>query len=114
MTECSASLDNLFHALADPTRRAVIEQLSRGTASVSELAQHHNMALQSFSQHLKVLEDCGLVRTRKAGRVRICEISADNLAKAEDWISQQKKVWCETFSRLDDYLSNLQNGETQE
>ncbi|GHB31497.1 transcriptional regulator [Pseudovibrio japonicus] len=114
MTEYSVSLDNVFHALADPTRRAVIEQLSHGRASVSELAKHHNMALQSFSQHLKVLEDCGLVRTQKVGRVRTCEISENDLARAEHWISQQKKAWNDTFNRLDDYLCRIQTKEGNE
>lgn len=106
-------LDNVFRALADPTRRAVVQRLSRGPASVSELAAPFDMALPSFLQHLRVLEDSGLVRSKKAGRVRTCEIKPRQLATAETWIARQRAVWEARFDRLDAYLRNLQaEGDT--
>jgi DNA-binding transcriptional ArsR family regulator len=83
----------VFHALADPTRRAVLQRLSRGTAPVSELAEPFDMALPSFLQHLKVLEGCGLLRSRKSGRVRTCQIAPEPLEAAEDWMATQRALW---------------------
>ena len=108
MTEYSESLNRVFHALADPTRRAVIQQLSSGPASVTELARPYDMALQSFSQHLRVLEDSGLIRSTKVGRVRRCEMADQALSSAERWILDQRRRWTEQFDRLDAYLSELQ------
>jgi len=112
MAEFQHNLDQVFHALSDPTRRAVIQQLGAGPASVTKLAEPHKMALQSFSQHLKVLEDSGLVVTAKEGRVRTCSIADDALVKAQEWIAGQRRRWTEQFDRLDVYLSELQEGET--
>lgn len=103
-------LDNVFRALADPTRRAVLKQLSRGPASVSELAQPFEMALPSFLQHLKVLEDSGLVRSQKIGRVRTCEVSAAQLGKAERWISQQREIWAGRLDRMEQVVQSLKSG----
>ena len=100
-------LDRVFHALADPTRRAVVERLCRGPASVSELARPFGMALPSFAQHLDVLETCGLVTSRKAGRVRTCTLAARRLAAAEHWMEKQRAHWERRLDRLDSYLSNL-------
>jgi len=107
-----ASLDNVFHALADPTRRAVLNQLSQGPASVSELAKPFKMALPSFVQHLQVLENSGLIRSKKIGRVRTCQIQTKPLTKAEDWIADQRALWTSRFDRLEDYVEKLQ-AETQ-
>ena len=104
-------LDTVFRALADPTRRAVLHQLSQGPASVSELAQPFEMALPSFLQHLQVLEDGGLIRSRKTGRVRTCEIQPDPLATAENWIAEQRAIWEGRLDRLDAYLKTLQETE---
>ena len=107
MPNYNASLDRVFRALADPTRRAVIERLCTGPASVSDLAQPFRMALPSFSQHLDVLEACGLVTSRKTGRVRVCRLAPRRLAAAERWIEQQRAHWERRLGQLDDYLSTL-------
>jgi DNA-binding transcriptional ArsR family regulator len=85
--------DRVFHALADPTRRAVLERLSIGVAPVSELAEPFDMALPSFLQHLKVLESCGLVRSRKSGRIRTYQMSPRPLRAAEGWMSKRRALW---------------------
>ena len=100
-------LDRVFQALADPTRRAVLQRLSRGTAPVSELAEPFDMALPSFLQHLKVLEGCGLVSSRKAGRVRTYQLSPQPLKAAEDWIAEQRALWERRLDQLDRYLEEL-------
>ena len=105
------ALDTVFRALADPTRRAVLHQLSQGPASVSDLAQPFEMALPSFLQHLQVLEEGGLIRSRKTGRVRTCEIQPDPLATAENWIAEQRAIWEGRLDRLDAYLKSLQETE---
>lgn len=106
------SLDRVFSALADPTRRAVVQRLAKGPATVSELAQPFSMALPSFLQHLRVLEDCGLVRSRKQGRVRTCEVDPGSLATAERWFAEQRALWEGRLDRLEAYLQVLQGRET--
>ncbi len=98
MPNKSEQLNRVFQALADPTRRAVLERLSSGPASMSELAQPFKMTLPSFSQHLDVLEKCGLVRSRKAGRVRTYQLTPQRLKVAVHWIDKQRAHW---ESRLD-------------
>ena len=93
--------------LADPTRRAVLERLSTGPAPVSELAQQFDMALPSFTQHLKVLEGCGLVLSRKAGRVRTYQIAPRPLNVAAHWIVRQRALWRRRLDQLDDYLKKM-------
>jgi DNA-binding transcriptional ArsR family regulator len=100
-------LNRVFQALADPTRRAVLERLSSGPAPMSELAQPFNMALPSFSQHLDVLENCGLVRSQKTGRVRTYQLEPQPLQVAEQWITEQRAIWESRLDQLDDYLLNL-------
>lgn len=90
MLNHSPPLDRVFHALADPTRRAMIERLGIGTATVSELAQPLAMSLAAVVQHLQVLEDSGLVRTQKTGRVRTCQLDRDGLGAAQRWIGQHR------------------------
>lgn len=102
------SLDGVFHALSDSTRRAVLARLSTGPASVSELAQPFEMALPSFMQHLKVLEGSGLVSTQKEGRVRTCEMEPAALTTAQDWIAEQKALWEGRLDRLEAYLDDIQ------
>ena len=104
-------LDAVFQALADPTRRGMIARLSRGPASVSELAEPFDMSLPAVVQHLQVLETSGLVRSRKVGRVRTCQIEPKALMSAQDWIAGQRASWEARFDRLDDYLKELQAGE---
>src|SRR5271157_3687580 len=93
MLNQSADLDRLFHALADPARRAMMERLSRGPAAVSELARPLPMSLPAVMQHLGVLEAAGLVRSEKLGRVRTCSIRADTLSLAEQWINARRQEW---------------------
>jgi DNA-binding transcriptional ArsR family regulator len=107
MPNQSMQLNRVFQALADPTRRAVLERLGRGAAPMTELAQPFKMALPSFSQHLNVLEDCGLVRSRKQGRVRTYQLSPQRLKIAETWMSRQRALWERRFDQLDDYLNTL-------
>ena len=100
------SLDDVFQALADPTRRAVVQQLSLGPSSVSTLAQPFDMALPSFTQHLGVLERCGVIRSHKVGRVRTCEIVPETMILAEEWMCEQRKYWEVRLDALVDYLEN--------
>lgn len=93
-------LDLVFHALADPTRRAIVERLSRSPASVSELAAPLAMSLPAVMQHLQVLEASGLLKTEKQGRVRTCRIDAAILARAEAWLSGRRTLWESNLDRL--------------
>src|SRR5580692_8115055 len=102
-------LDRLFHALADPARRAMIDRLSRGPAPVSELARPLPMSLPSAMQHLGVLQAAGLVRTEKIGRVRTCAIEHQALSHAEQWINARRTEWEHRLDRLGDYLKILEN-----
>jgi DNA-binding transcriptional ArsR family regulator len=107
MANLQNRLDDTFHALADPTRRAVLATLSQGPATVSDLAQPFDMALPTFLQHLKVLEECGLVRSKKVGRVRTCQLRPKPLEDAEGWIGTQRTLWIKRLDQLDDYLKQL-------
>jgi DNA-binding transcriptional ArsR family regulator len=107
MTNQSAQLDRIFRALADPTRRAVLERLSSGPAPVSELARPFKMALPSFSQHLDVLENCGLVRSRKAGRVRTYQLAPRPLKIAEIWMVRQREAWDRRLDQLDNVVKDM-------
>jgi DNA-binding transcriptional ArsR family regulator len=107
MPNQNAELNQVFQALADPTRRAVLQRLSRGPSSVSDLFEPFDMALPSFTQHLGVLEDSGLVRSSKAGRVRTYELAPARLRGAERWLEKQRALWERRLDRLDDYLLDL-------
>ena len=98
-------LDQVFHALADPTRRGMVERLVRGPATVSELSRPLEMSLPAVLQHLQVLEASGLVRSEKAGRVRTCRIEPDALRTAEAWVTGQRTAWETRLDRLGDYLA---------
>jgi len=111
MVNYSPALDRLFLALADPTRRAMVEQLSSGPAPVSELARPLPMSLPSAMQHLGVLEAAGLVRSEKLGRVRTCSINAATLSLAEQWINARRQDWERRLDRLGDYLSSIEDKE---
>jgi DNA-binding transcriptional ArsR family regulator len=104
-----ADLDGLFHALADPARRAIIERLSRGPAPVSELARPLPMSLPAAMQHLGVLQAAGLVRSEKVGRVRICAIEPNALSQAEQWINARRVEWQRRLDRLGEYLKTLES-----
>jgi DNA-binding transcriptional ArsR family regulator len=104
-----ASLDRIFHALADPTRRVLLERLSRGAASVSELAAPLAMSLPAVLQHIAVLEGSGLVRSRKAGRVRTCAVVPAALRAAEHWLAERRGMWQLALERLGDVLAEPEN-----
>lgn len=89
----STHLDNFYAALSDPTRRAVIEQLAAGPATVSSLAAPHDMTMPSFLRHLQVLEKAGLVRSTKKGRVRTCRLETAPLVEAQGWLAWQRAIW---------------------
>jgi len=108
MLNQSTGLDRLFHALADPARRAMVERLSRGPAPVSELARPLPMSLPAAMQHLGVLEAAGIVRSAKIGRVRTCAIEPEVLSQAEQWINARRIEWERRLDRLGDYLKTLE------
>jgi DNA-binding transcriptional ArsR family regulator len=104
--ESTAPLSLVFHALADPTRRLLLERLTRGPASVSELARPLAMSLPAVVQHLQLLEASGLVRTEKVGRVRTCHIETAPLRSAERWIGERRTTWERRFDRLGELLAS--------
>jgi DNA-binding transcriptional ArsR family regulator len=104
-----AALDRVFFALADPGRRRMVERLSRGPASVSELAKPLDMSLSAVVQHLQVLETSGLVRSEKVGRVRTCRMERDVLRGAEDWIVKRRAAWERRLDRLEEYLAKQES-----
>jgi DNA-binding transcriptional ArsR family regulator len=97
-------LDDTFRALADPTRRAMVERLSRGPVAVSELAQPLDMSLAAVVQHVQVLEDTGVIRTEKIGRVRTCRLEPRGLEGAERWIAKRRALWERRLDRLGAFL----------
>jgi DNA-binding transcriptional ArsR family regulator len=101
-----ASLDQVFQALADPTRRTIVERLIASPASVSELAQPLAMSLPAVMQHIGVLESCDVVRSEKVGRVRTCHIQPDTLQQAEEWIGRQRTAWEQRLDRLGQFLAD--------
>jgi len=109
MLNQSPDLDRLFHALADPARRAMVERLSRGPTAVSELARPLPMSLPAAMQHLGVLEAAGLVRSQKVGRVRTCAIEPQALSLAERWINARRIEWDHRLDQLGDYLKTLES-----
>jgi len=113
MDKYSTSLDTIFHALADPTRRAVVQRLAKGPAPVKELAEPYDMALPSFMKHLNVLEEAGLIASKKQGRVRTCSFNPDKLEAAEKWFDEQRALWASRFDNLDTLLSSLQGGNDE-
>jgi DNA-binding transcriptional ArsR family regulator len=106
MPNCSTELDTLFQALSDTTRRTVVERLGRGPAATSELARSFDMALPSFTQHLDVLERCGLVTSRKQGRVRTYRLAPAPLDHAGRWLDTQRTLWQQRLDQLDDHLND--------
>ncbi len=100
----AAPLDAMFQALSDPARRGMIERLSRGSASVSELAQPFAMSLPAILQHLQMLEASGLVRSEKIGRVRTCRLEEAGMRKVEQWVASRRATWEKRLDRLGDFL----------
>jgi DNA-binding transcriptional ArsR family regulator len=109
----SAVADDVFYALSNSTRRKVLEQLSVGPASVSELAAPFDMKLPSFVQHLSVLEQSRLVKSKKRGRVRTYEIRPERFKVAENWLSEQRQMWEARFNRFDKYVKQLKETESK-
>jgi DNA-binding transcriptional ArsR family regulator len=103
-------IDLLFQALADPSRRAMVERLTRGPASVSELARPLAMSMPAVVQHLHVLERSGLVRSEKVGRVRTCAVEPAALRAAESWIAERRTAWEQRLDRLGEYLTENPDG----
>lgn len=103
-----APLDLAFHALSDPTRRAVVSRLAQGEAPVSVLAEPFDMSLPSFAQHLKVLEGCGLVASEKRGRSRWCRLVRSRFDEAADWMEAERRQWTERLDRLEIYLDKAE------
>ncbi|PHM07959.1 ArsR/SmtB family transcription factor [Nostoc sp. 'Peltigera malacea cyanobiont' DB3992] len=102
-----------FAALADPTRRAILAHLAKGEASVSELAKPFKMSLPAISKHIKVLERAGLISRGREAQWRPCQIKAQPLREAADWIEQYRQLWEQRLDQLDDYLHELQTQEKQ-
>jgi len=103
-----SSLDHAFQALSDPTRRGMLSRLSRGPASVSELAAPLRMSLPAVLQHLKALEESGLVSTKKNGRVRTARLEGNALGEAEQWLTDRRTEWAAQADRLESFLATLQ------
>ena len=104
MARTKPDIDGIFRALGDPTRRAIMERLSRGPISVSQLAEPLSITLAAVVQHLQVLEESGLVATEKVGRVRTCRIEPAGLEAAAQWISDRRSIWERRLDRLGDLL----------
>jgi DNA-binding transcriptional ArsR family regulator len=98
----------MFYALSDPSRRSMVEVLSRKEASVSELAEPFRMSMPAVVQHIQVLEECGLIRTQKTGRVRICRVEPRSLEAIETWLSQRRRFWEKNLDRLGEFLERTQ------
>ena len=108
MAQYSSPLDEVFAALADPTRRTVVSALGHGPASVGELARSASMTLPSFMKHVHTLERCGLIRTAKSGRVRTCTLDRTRLAVVDGWLAEQQAVWEGRTDRLESFVTNPQ------
>jgi DNA-binding transcriptional ArsR family regulator len=105
MPSDKVNIDRVFHALGDPTRRAILEKLSERPQSVSRLAAPLDMTLAAVVQHLQLLEDCGLVRTEKVGRIRTCHLEPGGLSVLEQWIDARRSTWERRLDRLGDLLA---------
>jgi DNA-binding transcriptional ArsR family regulator len=106
MVNYFGSLDRSFSALADPTRRAILARLALGESRVTDLAEPFDMSLPAVSKHLKVLEDAGLVKKRKEGRIHHCRLDPRPLSAAADWIAQQRAFWEKSLDRLHQYMTD--------
>lgn len=104
------AVHRVFHALGDPTRRAIVERLSRGSSSVSELSRPLDITLAAVVQHLQVLQESGLVRTEKVGRVRSCHLQQQGLELAERWLAERRGSWQQRFDRLGELLAEQDAG----
>ncbi len=110
MSERQVNIDRVFHALGDPTRRAIVDQLSAGPRSVSRLADPLGITLTAVAQHLQVLEESGLVQTEKVGRVRTCRIDPAGFSSLERWIRDHRSMWDQRLDRLGELLADPGEG----
>jgi DNA-binding transcriptional ArsR family regulator len=114
----SAALDRTFAALADPTRRRILERLSHGESCVTDIAKPYRMSLPAVSKHLNVLENAGLIKRQRDGRVHRLQLQAEPMRKAQQWIEEYRRFWEQSFDRLENYLQALQaeenNGDKHE
>jgi len=106
-------LDAMFAALADPTRRSIVAHLTKGEATVNELAEPFAMSLQAVSRHIQVLERAGLISRSRLRQTRPCRLELDAFRAATDWIDDQRRVWSERLDRLGQHLTDLQEGKAQ-
>jgi DNA-binding transcriptional ArsR family regulator len=113
MINQSPALEQVFHAQSDPTRRAIVDRLTRGPASVSALADPLAMSLPAVLQHLRVLETSGLVRSEKVGRIRTCQVEPLALGAAERWITERRGIWEHRLDRLGEYLAEHPEAPTR-
>ena len=114
MVKCQAGILNLtFAALADPTRRSLLDHLSRGECCVTDLAKPHAMSLPAVSKHLRVLEEAGLISRRRLGRVHSLSLNAGPMQQAQAWMESYRRHWESSFDRLENYLAELQAHPTQ-
>ena len=111
MAYTKLTIERVFHALGDPTRRAIVEKLSKGPLSVSRLATPLHITVTAVAQHLQVLEKSGLARTEKIGRVRTCRIESEGFSILEQWIAEQRSMWERRLDRLGDLLAEADESE---
>ena len=104
---------DVFQAIADPTRRAILDLLARQPLTLNGVAEHFEISRPAISKHIKILAECGLVVIRRQGRERYCEVQLDKLNEVSNWVEQYRLLWEQRFDRLDEYLSELQREETQ-
>ncbi|MGJ4746927.1 ArsR/SmtB family transcription factor [Leptospira sp. SA-E8] len=107
----NSSLDRIFYALSDPTRRDIVERLSKKSASVSELASPLDMSMAAVVQHVQILEESGLIKTQKIGRVRSCRVETNSLELIENWLNQRRKFWERNLDRLGEFLEKTEKGK---
>ena len=105
LNHAAPSLDHLFRALADPSRRSIVERLSRSPATVTELAEPLDLSLPGVLQHIRVLESSGVIRSEKSGRVRTCRLEPAALRSVGDWVAARRAVWAADLDRLDAWLA---------
>lgn len=114
MAQYALALDDMFHALSDPTRRAVLDRLGTGSASVGELAAPFSMALPSFMKHIRYLENSGWIRTQKTGRVRSCTLERKSFDVIETWLAEQRSIWEGRTDRLERFVTTIHDKEASE
>jgi DNA-binding transcriptional ArsR family regulator len=105
---------DIFHAIADPNRRAIIQLLARQQLSLNHVARHFSVSRPAISKHVKVLEECGLITIEQRGRERYCALRIEKLDEVAKWIEEYKKIWEERFDRLEAYLTELQSHQSEE